>query len=102
MAHSDCCAFRYADFAARVDARPMLVSLDTKPVRDQSQPLVFDGGEQLRLTFAGTGWTVVHSDMFRQAGQAVCGLVGAACVTGGCAKPPMHFMWIIRKLNCVS
>ena len=51
-------ACEYAEFATRVNARPIPVSLDTRPAQDHSQSLVFDctrqgttctGGEQLVL-----------------------------------------------------
>ena len=45
-------------FRNQANARPMLVSLDTKPARGHSQPFVFDcaeqgttGGEQVRFRF---------------------------------------------------
>ena len=62
VVYSDCCACRYADFATRVDARPMPVSLDTKPTRDHNQSFVYaragqgtTGGRRRAAVFAGTG-----------------------------------------------
>ena len=85
VVHSDGFACRYADFATRVEARPMQVSLDHS--RDHSQPFVFDytgqgttGGEQLRLQGqVGLGDRQACFDR-------LVGLVGAVRTTGGCGE----------------
>ena len=91
MIHSDCCACRYADFATRVDARPMPVSLDTKPAQDHSQPFVFDcagqgttGGEQLRLR--GQVGLGDRQTCFDRLVGLFDGLAGAARAIGGCGE----------------
>ena len=54
VAHPDCFACTYADFATRVDARPMPVPLDTKPALGLG--LVGLGGRQACFDRSGVWW----------------------------------------------